>query len=97
MPVFRMGADVGFSIQIQGMDWLKPTVHCEVDFEEMPTPEQVKEKWDWLWEHGITPASDQLFGLLMSELQRRLGAEAQRTTAADRFVPPAPEPGAAYG
>lgn len=71
MARLRIGVDLGMSIQVQGVDWLKPTVRAELDFDEVPDEDELKEKWKWLWDSQVGPQGDELIDLLMRELSSR--------------------------
>jgi len=102
-PKLRIGVDVGMSIQVMGVDWVKPAVRAEIDFDEIPTDKEAEERWAYLWDKQLQPQVDKLLDLMQDELRRRLGPawSAPPTVAApvkreDTPAPPPPPPGGAY-
>lgn len=72
----KIGVQVGSTIQVQGVgqswDFLKPSVWAEIQFDDTPTEEELKEKWEWLWEKQVAPQADQIIGLMIEELKTRV-------------------------
>ena len=71
-PGLRIGMSVGLSIQLHGVDWVKPTVYAEVDFPEVPeSQEEIEQRWRWLKEHQVYPQLDELFDMMSKEVRNR--------------------------
>lgn len=69
----RIGVELGMTIQVRGVDWLKPTVHAEIDFDEIPDEKTLQQRWAYLWTEQVGPQADELLDLLEQQIQRRLG------------------------
>ena len=82
------------------MDFVKPTVWADLTFEEIPTEQELKEKWRFLWEDQIGPQYDQLLELMVNESKKRnlvlTREEAIRETR-EVLVPPQPNGDLPYG
>lgn len=85
----KIAVDVGVSLQVRGVDWVKPCVSAELTFDELPDIDEVHEKWDWLWDQVVNPQVEKLLIVMQQEMTRRLG---EWQTAPD---PPGSNPAAA--
>lgn len=106
----KLHCELGMSIQVEGVDWVKPVVFAEASFDDVPSDAELEQKWDWLWTTQVAPQAEQLLDMLKAEMRKRLGVH-EDPPSQDRGSgrpppPPAPTPsappvdiapGAAYG
>jgi hypothetical protein len=95
MPRIRIGVSVGMTIRVgmgDSFDFVKPHVHAEVDFDEIPSDEELDERWRWIWETQIAPQSEQLLDLMQSELAKKLGPYRESPDHPAERPEPAPRP-----
>lgn len=69
----KIGVQVGMTIQIRGVDYMKPSVWAECEFDHEPTEKEIQERWDWLWKSQIGPQSEELLDLMSKTLTEKIG------------------------
>jgi hypothetical protein len=70
----KIGVQVGMTIQIMGVDYVKPSVWAECEFDEEPTESELKKRWEWLWANQVAPQSEQLLDLMSKSLTEKVGS-----------------------
>lgn len=63
----RIGISLGATLNVDGQDWIKPSLYCDVLFDEMPDEEELRERWDWLLETQIVPQSEALVQMILEK------------------------------
>lgn len=73
MAAVRIGVSLGMTIQVKGVDYVKPSVWAECDFDEMPSDELIKERFSWLWEKQIAPQAEEMLELMTKKTRDAVG------------------------
>lgn len=76
MAELKIGVQVSATIQMRSgpmsdFDFMKPTVWAELKFENVPTEEELKQQWAWLWESQVAPQAEALLDLMVAEADKR--------------------------
>jgi hypothetical protein len=86
----RIGVQLGMTIQVMGVDYVKPSAWAEVDFEDIPSEEELKKKWSWLWEQQIGPQAEEMLDMMTQKLTKTVGPyrekDVQRSTSTSPVV-----------
>jgi len=64
---------LGMTIQVRGVDYVKPSVWAECDFDSIPTDKEIQDKFAWMWTTQIAPQAEQMLDLMTSTVKKVVG------------------------
>lgn len=67
----RLNVYLGATIQVEGMNWAKPSVSADVKFDGMPTPDQLEKAWHFLWEDQVGPQIETFVEWMKDQIHKR--------------------------
>ena len=67
---------VGSTIQVQSgpynnFDFFKPSAAVKIEFDGIPSEEEIRKAWDWMWEEQVVRQAEEMLDFMISAAAKR--------------------------